>query len=67
MNNNKFLNTKELAAEYGIALSTQAKYRKNRFIPFIKLGGFVRYSREKIDTWLELHSFEVQSEGHNFA
>lgn len=67
MNSNKFLNTKELAAEYGIALSTQAKYRKNRVIPFIKLGGFVRYSREKIDQWLESHSFEVQSGGHNFA
>jgi len=66
MNNNKWLNTKELACEYGIALSTQAKYRKNKFIPYIKLGGFIRYSREKIDDWLESHSFEPTGE-HNFA
>jgi len=59
MSEKKYLNPKELRMEFGIAESTQAKYRKNRYIPFSKLGGFVIYSREKIHEWIENHSVEV--------
>ena len=59
MSDKKYLNTKELRAEFGIAESTQAKYRKQKSIPFSKLGGFIFYSREKIYEWIDNHSVEV--------
>lgn len=58
MNNANYLNTEQLRKEFGIANSTQAKYRSEKTIPYIKIGGFVFYSREKIYAWLENHSFE---------
>lgn len=62
MKNSNWMDTKTLAEEFGIALSTQAKYRANRSIPFSKVGGFIRYSRKKIEAWLENHSMEVRNE-----
>lgn len=45
-----------LEEEYGVARSTQAKYRMCKKIPFSKIGGkFIRYDRQKIDKWLEDH------------
>jgi len=60
MDNTKWLNTETLAQEFGIAGSTQAKMRKEKKIPYSKVGGFIFYSRKKIDEWLEQHSFEAQ-------
>jgi len=62
MNNEKWLNTKTLAKEFGIAESTQSRYRANRTIPFSKIGGFIFYSRDKIYEWLEKHSFDADGE-----
>ena len=59
MKNQDFFNTETLASEFGIAISTQAKYRSERTIPYIKLGGFIYYSKKKIYEWLENHSVEV--------
>lgn len=60
MSNDKWLNTKTMAMEFGIAESTQSRYRAEKSIPYSKIGGFIFYSREKIYEWLEKHSFEVE-------
>ena len=54
-----WLNTDELAERYGIAKSTQALYRSQKKIPYSKIGGFIFYSEEKINKWIEDHSQEV--------
>ena len=53
--NSEWLNTDDLAAEFGIAKSTQAKYRSQKSIPYSKVGGFIYYSRELINNWLMQH------------
>ena len=52
----RWLNPDELAAEFGIAKSTQALKRKQKVIPYSKQGNFVFYDRRKIDAWLEQHT-----------
>jgi len=59
MSSNEWLNTKTLLEEFGIAVSTQAKYRQLKMIPYSKIGGFVFYSRTKINAWIEKHTFEA--------
>lgn len=59
MSNKDWLNTEQLRIEFGIALSTQAKYRKEKKIPYSKVGGFIYYSRAKINEWLEKHMFDA--------
>lgn len=52
----RWLTPLELETDYGIAQSTQAKYRMLMKIPFSKIGGrFIRYDRLQIDAWLENH------------
>jgi len=60
MKNGNWLNTTTLEEEFGIAKSTQAKYRSKKLIPYSKKGGFIFYSRKKIYEWLEQDSFEVR-------
>ncbi len=60
MTNKDWLNTQQLMQEFGIALSTQAKYRREKKIPYSKIGGFVYYSRAKINEWIESHMFEAK-------
>ncbi len=54
-----WLDTKELQSEYGFSISTQAKYRMNRKIPFSKIGKYIRYSRAEINEWLKNNHVEV--------
>ena len=55
-NQNRWINPKEFAKDYGIAESTQAKLRMRKEIPFSKIGNkFVRYDRRLIDEWFESH------------
>jgi len=60
MNNQDWFNTETLALEFGIAKSTQAKYRSEKAIPYSKIGGFIYYSKKKIYEWLDNHSFEAE-------
>jgi len=60
----RWLNTKELAHEYDISIPTQERYRRAKMIPYTKIGGFIRYSRDKIEAWLEAHSFEATGANH---
>lgn len=60
MSNNEWINPKQLREEFGIAESTQAKYRRSRTIPFSKIGGFIFYSRVRIHEWLDMHTFTTK-------
>lgn len=55
-----FLSPDELLAEFGFGLKWQAKWRASKMgaarIPYIKLGGYVRYSRQQIEQWILKHS-----------
>ena len=51
----RWLTPKELEEEFGISKSTQAKYRMNNKIPYSKIGKYIRYDRNDIDSWLENH------------
>jgi len=55
----QWLTPKELQSEYGFSISTQAKYRMDRKIPFSKIGKYIRYSRVDINEWLDSNRVEV--------
>ena len=52
----RWLSPKEFAQEFGISLSTQAKKRSARQLPYSKWGGIVVYDRFKIDEMFEAHN-----------
>lgn len=51
----RWLNTNEFESEFGIAISTQAKMRKENKLPYSKIGSFIYYDRNLIDKMLENH------------
>jgi len=55
----RWLNPKELYAEYGFTESNQGKLRMKRAIPFSKMGNYIRYDRIEIDKWIESNAVEV--------
>ncbi len=48
-----WLSPTDLEQEFEISISTQNKMRMKNAIPYSKVGKFVRYSRVKINQWLE--------------
>lgn len=56
----RFLTPDELLSEYGFGLKWQAKWRSAKMgaarLPFVKLGGYVRYDRIQIEKWILKHS-----------
>jgi len=42
----------EFKKMFGVSLSTQAKWRMQRKIPYLKMGRFVRYDLAVLDEWL---------------
>jgi predicted DNA-binding transcriptional regulator AlpA len=54
----KYLNPKELEEIYGFSRSWQSKKRMLCSIPYIKVGGHIRYSVEAINKWLEDHQIK---------
>ena len=55
----EWLNPSGLKEEYGFSISTQAKYRMDRKIPFSKIGKYIRYNRADINEWLNSNRVEV--------
>lgn len=55
----EWLNADELEIEFGLNKGTQRNMRYKKRIPYSKIGGIVKYSRAKINEWLENHSIEV--------
>ena len=50
----EWLSPLDLEREYGLKVSLQAKLRMDRKIPHSKINGkTIRYSRTKIEQWLE--------------
>ncbi len=56
MNQKQWLNAEELFEEFGISIPSQNRYRAERKIPFAKVGRFIRYSRDDINTWFKNHT-----------
>lgn len=56
----RYLTPQELFDEYGFGLKWQDKWRSAKMgaarLPFIKLGGYVRYDRMQIELWILKHS-----------
>ncbi len=51
-----WISPKEMAAEFGITITTQNRLRMQKKIPYSKIGRTVKYSRSKINTWFEDHT-----------
>lgn len=60
--NTEWISPKAFCEEFGMALSTQAKYRREKGLPYSKIGGFILYSRTKIYEWLYKHTI-TRTEG----
>jgi len=56
MKNKDYFNTKTLRKAFGIAESTQAKYRALKAIPYSKIGGFIYYKKTEIYAWIDNHT-----------
>ncbi len=48
----EWLTPNDLFEEFEFSKSSQAKMRMKRIIPFVKVGGFVRYSRTELEIWM---------------
>jgi len=48
----QWLTVKQLKDEFGISVSTQEGYRREKTIPFIKVGKTIKYHRQTINDWL---------------
>ena len=51
----QWLTPQDLLQEYSISLKTQDRLRWKKLIPYSKVQRQVRYSRKRIDEWLENH------------
>ena len=57
----KWITPKELNAEYGFGLSTQAKLRMDNKIPYYKIGHFIKYDRVEVDLWIKSNKVEARA------
>ena len=56
---NRFMNPAQLEEEYGFSQNNQSQMRMKKRIPYVKVGGYVRYDRIEIDKWLEQNAVQV--------
>lgn len=52
----EWLTPENLEEEFGIKKNTQTHWRKEKKIPYSKLGGFIFYNRRNLYEWLESHT-----------
>ena len=58
--NKDWLNPKEVNQDYGLSVSTLAKWRMNRLhIKYSKVGKYIKYKREDIEAFLNGNVIEV--------
>ena len=55
----RWLDPDELWEELGFKPDNQAQMRMDKRIPYSKIGGYVRYDRNKINAWLEDNEIKV--------
>ena len=49
----EWLNPKEVSSEFGLSISTLAKWRmKNKYLSFSKIGKYIKYKRADIEAFL---------------
>ena len=59
----EWLSPKEVEAEYGLSVSTLAKWRMaKKNIPFSKIGKAVKYKRSDIETFLNASAIMLSDE-----
>lgn len=61
----KLISPKELAEYLGISINSLAVWRTNKTypIPYIKVGGKIRYDLDDINQWLNNRKNNIISEG----
>ena len=56
----EWLNPKEVNNDYGISVSTLAKWRmENKHLAFSKVGKYIKYKRSDIEAFLNANLVEV--------
>lgn len=61
---NDWLNPRELSEEYGLSVSTLAKWRMyNLNLPYSKIGKFIKYKRADIEAFLSANIIEAVNGG----
>ena len=56
----EWLNPKEVNSDYGISVSTLAKWRmENKYLTFSKVGKYIKYKRADIEAFLNDNLVEV--------
>jgi len=53
--NQRWINPKVFREQFGISENVQSTMRKEKKIPYSKVGGFVLYDINLINKWLEKH------------
>jgi len=49
----EWLNPKEVSSEFGLSISTLAKWRmENKYLSFSKIGKYIKYKRADIEAFL---------------
>ncbi|CAA6805301.1 MAG: Unknown protein [uncultured Sulfurovum sp.] len=56
----RWITPKELKALHGFGLSTQAKMRVDKKIPYYKIGHFIKYDLNEINQWIENNKVDVR-------
>lgn len=63
----EWLNPKEVYQEFGLSVSTLAKWRMvNKYLSYTKVGKYIKYKREDIEAFLNdniVNSVEVAKDG----
>lgn len=60
INTKEWLNPKEVFGQYGLSISTLAKWRMdNKYLPFSKIGKYIKYKRSDIEEFLNSNMVEV--------
>jgi len=56
----EWLNPKEVNSEYGLSVSTLAKWRmENKYLTFSKVGKYIKYKRNDIEAFLNDNLVDV--------
>ena len=56
----EWLNPKEVHKEFGLSVSTLAKWRMNNtYLNYTKIGKYIKYKRSDVVEFLESHNVEV--------
>lgn len=56
MDFSKLVGRKELAEKFGVTLRTLDRWRNDKKMPFIKIGGTYKFDLEQIEKWIQNNS-----------